>query len=313
VELEALSDGEPLSPPTFFLRTAAPSGAVDVTSITLGGLVEAELVVTAEELSSQVVDLGEVFVECSGNSAVGAYGLMSAGQFGGVLLAEVLALVVPRATATMIRVSGRDHAQDQGTSTAGCSWIFRLEDIKGAALVTTMDHEPLSEEHGAPVRLLLPFWFGCCWVKWVDRIDFVGDDEPATSQMVEFASRTHQDGTPALAKDYLPAIIEPCAVATRFERWDVGGQPAFRVVGLLWGGPDVVADLRIALNGVSFGPVEIGAGDVQTWRAWSSRLFWATEVESGEVEIAMSVHDEGVSARRLAWGWYRRKVVIPVG
>ena len=49
-----------------------------------------------------------------------------------------------------------------------------------------------------------------------------GDDsEPATSQMIEFASRTHQVGPPSLARDYAPAVIELAAAPIRVEQWEV--------------------------------------------------------------------------------------------
>ena len=42
-----------------------------------------------------------------------------------------------------------------------------------------------------------PGWCGCACIKWVDRIERVADDAPATSQMLEFAARTHQPFDPA--------------------------------------------------------------------------------------------------------------------
>ncbi|MEZ4467595.1 MAG: hypothetical protein R3F43_24910 [bacterium] len=44
---------------------------------------------------------------------------------------------------------------------------------------------------------------------------FHAEDVPASSQMIEFASRTHQDGTPALARDYRPARMDQAAVPVR--------------------------------------------------------------------------------------------------
>ena len=47
--------------------------------------------------------------------------------------------------------------------------------------------------------------------------EFVDDTAPATPQMKEFALRTHQDGVPDLAKDYLPAEVDTTAVPVRVE------------------------------------------------------------------------------------------------
>ena len=65
---------------------------------------------------------------------------------------------------------------------------------------------PLTPDHGAPVRLVVPNWYGCACIKWVTHVEMVPDDEPATTQMREFAARTHQNGVPARARDYQPPI-----------------------------------------------------------------------------------------------------------
>lgn len=43
-------------------------------------------------------------------------------------------------------------------------------------LATTMNYKPLTPEHGAPIRLIVPGWYGMASVKWLDRIYFV--DQP---------------------------------------------------------------------------------------------------------------------------------------
>jgi len=55
----------------------------------------------------------------------------------------------------------------------------------------------------------------------VTRIDLVEDEAKPTSQMWEFANRTHQQGPPALARDYTPAVIDTAATPIRIERWSV--------------------------------------------------------------------------------------------
>jgi len=38
-------------------------------------------------------------------------------------------------------------------------------------LAYEMNGEPLTIEHGAPLRLIVPGWFGIAWVKWLTRIE----------------------------------------------------------------------------------------------------------------------------------------------
>ena len=88
-----------------------------------------------------------------------------------------------------------------------------------------MNGEPLSPDHGFPARLVVPGWYGCACVKWVTAIDLVGADERPTSQMQEFAERTHQvgpGGAPTRARDFQPATMDLAAMPIRVEHWQVG-------------------------------------------------------------------------------------------
>ena len=70
-----------------------------------------------------------------------------------------------------------------------------------AFLAVRMNGAPLTADHGAPVRLVVPSWYGCSWIKWVDRLSLVGADAPTPTHMVEFLTRTQQSGITKLARD----------------------------------------------------------------------------------------------------------------
>ena len=88
----------------------------------------------------------------------------------------------------------------------------------------------------SPVRLVVPRWFSCVDIKWVNEIALVDDGAMATSQMLEFASRINQQGDPKFAKDFDPALIDQAALPIRVEKWRVAERIVYRVVGLMWGG-----------------------------------------------------------------------------
>src|SRR5207302_3983578 len=98
----------------------------------------------------------------------------------------------------------------------------------------------LVRDRGAQVRLVVPGWYGCTCIKWVNEISFVGENAEATSQMREYAARTEQKGVPELAKDFQPAAIEQAAMPVRIEKWSVAGKIQYRVVGIAWGGTQPV-------------------------------------------------------------------------
>jgi DMSO/TMAO reductase YedYZ molybdopterin-dependent catalytic subunit len=146
---------------------------------------------------------------------------MSAADWCGVPIARVLERAQPIAAHALVLISGFDgHSRPSRTSTPGASWICHEDDLEryGAFLATEMNGVALPKDHGFPLRLMVPRWYGCASIKWVNAIELVPDDVAATSQMQEFASRTFQDGRPERARDYTPAVLDHAAMPIRIEK-----------------------------------------------------------------------------------------------
>jgi DMSO/TMAO reductase YedYZ molybdopterin-dependent catalytic subunit len=302
------------TPDMYYVRTATPDAlpAAERWTLRVGGMVEAAVEIPAAELVAAAGPRGTYVMECSGNTTNVGLALVSAGTWHGVEVRAILDRVRPLPGATRVLFSGYDrHDGPSETSLAGASWIFTREELEraGAFIATHLDGAPLAPDHGAPLRLYVPGWYGCVCVKWLDEIQLVPDDARSTSQMIEFAGRTMQDGEPALARDYAPAIIEHAAMAVRVERWQVADRVRYRVLGIQWGG-----DRPVSRLGVRFKPDETVHAvrlcprptDTRTWRAWS--LVWDPP---GPGRYAVSCRiDEEVRQRRLDAGHYDRIVEI---
>lgn len=298
----------------FFIRTRYPDGlqhpADAMWPVRIGGLVREPLIVTADALDALARPQGTVLLECSGNSRQRAFGLLSAAEWSGVPLPEVLKDAQLLDTATRVLISGFDRHSNATERSAGASWVFTLDQLSstGAFLATRMNGAPLPPDHGAPVRLVVPGWYGCTMAKWVNEIRFVDDDEPATAQMREFAARTHQDGEPELARDYRPAEIDQAAMPVRIEQWRTGNGVEYRVVGVMWGGNRPTRALQIRFGDAPPEPVEAYRQTTnRTWTLWSHT--WKPRGH-GAYRITMRVDDPAIRTRRLDEGYYARTVEI---
>jgi DMSO/TMAO reductase YedYZ molybdopterin-dependent catalytic subunit len=298
----------------FFIRTAQPD-ILDPEQpwvISIAGLVESEVDLSLAALAAMPTVSRVVLLECSGNGSSRAFGLISAAEWSGVLLSTVLEQVAVLAEATAVLIAGfDDHSQPSTHSTPGCSWVFRFDELvaAGAMLATHMNGEPLPPNHGAPVRLIIPGWYGCCNPKWVDTIRLVDASEPATAQMLEFAARTHQSAAHELAADYAPGIMQQAAMPVRIEQWMHRGELVHRIVGILWGGSKLTEALAIRFDDDEPIPVELCEPPTtnDTWTLWS--YIWRP-TEIGEYEITMVIEDPGVPTLRLDTGFYARQVII---
>jgi DMSO/TMAO reductase YedYZ molybdopterin-dependent catalytic subunit len=299
----------------FYVRTGYPD-RLDPSrpwTIALGGAVRAAVSLPIADLARDEAPMGATLLECSGNGAFAYFGLMSVAEWSGVPLPRVLERVERLPEGKRVLVSGfDDHSRPSARSVPGASWIFGTDDLvaTGAFLATRMNGAPLTRDHGAPVRLVVPGWYGCTCIKWVDAIDVVGDDAPSTPHMREFASRTHQVGEPALARDFRPASMDLAAMPIRVERWSVAGQTRCRVVGIQWGGAGPTDKLLVRFGESSPWERVASCAPPAPTRIWS---FWShvwTPPGRGVYAIDLRVDDAAVPTRRLDRLFYRRRVAV---
>jgi DMSO/TMAO reductase YedYZ molybdopterin-dependent catalytic subunit len=255
--------------------------------------------------------MGTHLLECAGNTNPNNYGLMSVARWDGIPIGALLDRLPPASRPSRVLIAGVDDERHPSrTSTPGASWIFSRDDLERAFIATHMNGTPLPRHHGAPARLVVPGWYGCTCIKWVNRIELVTDDAPATSQMREFAARTHQPADATRARDFAPASIDVAAMPIRVEQWAVGGGPLYRVVGIVWGGSTTTTALQIRFRS---GEAWVDVSDcpssrnADTWSLWSH--LWQPKAP-GRYEIVLRVRDPAIRTRRLDLFFYVRAVDI---
>ena len=298
----------------FFIRTRYPDKLRHrgPWKITVRGLVEQPTELALNDLMQDEGPMGTHLIECAGNEAGGRFGAISTARWAGIPVTKVLRKIKVLPRATRVIIAGFDeHSKPDAGSIPGASWSFTFSQLKktGAFLATDMNGIPLAKDHGYPVRLIVPGWYGCTCVKWVTWIVIADDTAPATWHMKEFARRTHQNGMPELAKDFKPAEMDLAAMLVRIEGWRVDGKLHYRLVGILWGGKKLTEALVIRFNpDTDYVPVEDYDHHTNTtWTIWSH--MWRP-AKPGEYRIQLKVNNPMVRTRRLDTGFYARTVDI---
>jgi DMSO/TMAO reductase YedYZ molybdopterin-dependent catalytic subunit len=117
--------------------------------------------------------------ECSGNSGGAIQGLSSNGRFTGVRLRDVLRRVGVDDAAREVVFFGSDKGSEDV--------VFRQQTLKvqqqfarsitlenamkaEPMLAWALNGKPLDRDHGAPLRLIMPGWYGVANVKWLSEI-----------------------------------------------------------------------------------------------------------------------------------------------
>jgi DMSO/TMAO reductase YedYZ molybdopterin-dependent catalytic subunit len=117
--------------------------------------------------------------ECSGNNGHSMQGLSSCGRFTGVPLRNLLKQVGVQSKAREVVFFGMDRGAQEVVFR---KQTFNLEQQFGRSitlenamkaeplLAYALNGEPLRREHGFPVRLIMPGWYGMANVKWLAEI-----------------------------------------------------------------------------------------------------------------------------------------------
>jgi DMSO/TMAO reductase YedYZ molybdopterin-dependent catalytic subunit len=297
----ALRDPQSAVTPTdrFYIRTAAPRAPVGPPSG-----------IDWPALQANTMRLGPAVMECAGNSDPANFGLISAATWEGMPMPGLIDRLPRASPNARVLVTGVDDTGPAVTSLPGASWIFSRDDLQHALLAVRMNGAPLGADHGAPVRLVVPGWYGCACIKWVESIAFVPDDSAATTQMREFAARTHQEPGAATARDFAPAVIDTAAMPVRVEKWVVDGRVVYRITGIIWGGSRPTNALSIRFRSgqpwVKVDDCPLPAATI-TWSTWTHT--WRPDAP-GRYQIVLRVDDRSIRTRRLDIFFYVREIEI---
>jgi len=314
-DLSGVAPDKPTTPnDKFYVRTRASELLEDRRPwlINVSGLVKWPHNVSLEEVKKMSRPTGSHLLECSGNVRDAHFGMLSVADWTGAPVSDVLDSLQIQKAASHVLISGFDrYPESSSTSVEGASWIFPVDELKSsnAFFAITMNGALLPRDHGAPIRLVVPGWYACSCIKWVDEIQLLGDDVATTSQMREFASRTMQEGVPESVRDYRSPLIEQAAMPIRVEKWLVRGKITYRVHGIAWGGTRPVSGLEIRFNSeedyVLVPDFKQPAND--PWSFWTHP--W-TPTKPGVFFIRLRLRSEAIRSRRLDAGYYTRSVAV---
>ncbi len=167
-------------------------------------------------------------------------------------------------------------------------------------LAYEMNGRPLEPQHGFPVRLLVPGWYGMTSVKWLTRISV--SREPFRGYQQADAYRYQQDaddpGEP-VTRQRVRALMIPPGIPdflTRHRYLDAG---PVRLSGRAWSGEAPVTRVEVGVDG-AWSDAELGParGDF-AWRGW--RFEW--QATAGEHELACRATDAVGRVQPLEAPW----------
>jgi len=192
---------------------------------------------------------------------------------------------------------GIDGGEEQSYARA-----LPLDAIDDALLAYEMNGGPLPPQHGFPLRLVVPGWYGMTNVKWLARIDVLDAPHTGYQNAKAYRMRQHEEEEGVPLTRMLPrALMAPPGIPDFFtrERRIQAGEHV--VEGRAWSGHAPVEQVEVSTDGgATWRDAEL-TDDVgpHAWRGW--RTTWSAK--RGEHELLCRAYDAAGNSQPEAPQW----------
>jgi DMSO/TMAO reductase YedYZ molybdopterin-dependent catalytic subunit len=190
--------------------------------LTVGGHVRAPLELSLQELQAMQGVTIPVTMECAGNgrallsprpvSQPWLHEAVGTAEWSGVPLAAILEMVGPSPGGTEVVFRGLDRGVEGGIVQSFERSLPIAETLRPEVILAFgMNGRPLPPQHGFPLRLIVPGWYGMASVKWLERITVVDRPFTGPQQAQSYRLRQQEDdaGTPLTRMEPRSLMIPP--------------------------------------------------------------------------------------------------------
>ena len=283
-----------------------PQGRLEI-----GGLVESPFPIELAELQALPAKTLRVTMECAGNgrgqlsprypSVPWLEEGVSTAEWTGTPLAELLGRARLRKEAREIVFRGADRGFDAGVEHDFARSLVPAEAMREDVLVAyAMNGMPLPPQHGAPLRLVVPGWYGMASVKWLRAIEAIGQpfDGVQQARSYHFRRLAGEKGEPC-TRMRVNSLMVPPGIPDFYSRARTVQAGPLTIVGRAWSGTAPIARVELGVDG------EWSAASVDptrhpyAWHAW--RTVWTAR--QGDHELACRATDAQGNRQPLEPVW----------
>jgi len=292
----------------FYVRSnySEPELPGDAHRLTVEGAVESAFTLEVGELARLSRRTLTVTLECAGNGRTGMsplpegepwqQGALGTATWTGVPLAEVLARARLRREVVEILIEGADG---KGSKRFARSLPVSKALHPDTLLALEMNGAPLPRAHGAPVRLVVPGWYGMASVKWVTRVEALTQPFDGYYQRERYIYDMGANGEPEpVTRMRVKSLITEPAEGTQVR------PGAVVVQGIAWSGERRVVQVEVAVDGgESWKPATLL--EVPRPSAWVRWAFTWEDAKPGRHTLRARATDEAGETQPEQAQWNR--------
>lgn len=315
----------------FYVRCHFPVPALDPATwrLNIAGAVDTPLELTLDDVRALPARTVPATMECAGNGrshlepkvkgVAWDIGAVGHAEWTGVLLRDVLERAGIRSDAVEVILEGADRgAIKEPPRPPGEINYARSLPLKKAnadvLLAFAMNGQPLTPEHGFPLRAVVPGWFGMASVKWLQRIVVTREPFLGYYQSIDYTFWETRDGIPTLVP------LAQMRVKAQIARPTVGeivpASSAYRIHGAAWAAEQDIASVEVSVDGgATWSEAQLlGTPITNAWRFWEFN--WQTPAQPGNYTLMARATDSAGQtqpATRIAeYGTYMINHWLPI-
>ena len=313
--LEALhEDVTPLGLHYLLIHYDIPHVDAAAWRLTVDGRVTNELSLGLDELRALPAHEVVATMECAGNGRarldprpVSQPWLLEAvgtGRWRGVRLRDVLESAGVDDRAVEVLFTGLDRGVENGEEQLFQRSLTRADALRADVLLAyELNGVPLPPQHGRPLRLLVPGWYGMTNVKWLSRITLL--DAPFTGYQQARGYRVRQtedeDGDP-LSWIFPRSLMVPPGIPDFMSRERTLRAGKATIEGRAWSGHAPIASVEVTSDdGASWHTATVEGDTLGRW-AWRRWTFdW--DASPGRHTLACRASDDAGNTQPFEQHW----------
>ncbi|MGW6175223.1 sulfite oxidase [Arthrobacter sp. NPDC055138] len=249
----------------------------------IGGAVRRPLEFGLAQLHSREQRTLAVTLECAGNgrslltprpvSQPWTHGGIGTADWTGTPLAPLLAEAGVEPKAVDIVFTGADRGV-QGGEEQNYARSLKISEAMSpdVLLAYAMNGVPLPPQHGFPVRLLVPGWYGMASVKWLTDIEATAVPFAGFQQMSSYRyNRSEADPGEPVTRIKVRALMVPPGIPDFMTRNRLVDAGPVLLRGRAWSGRAPIQQVKVAVDG-AWSEAQLDPADGEyAWRGWTFR------------------------------------------
>ncbi|MBW5484664.1 sulfite oxidase [Streptomyces bambusae] len=295
-----------------------PDADADRWRIRLDGLVHEERLLDPAALREYPATTVRVTLECAGNGRahlsprpIGHPWLLEAvgtAEWTGVPLRLLLAEAGLAPGAREVVFTGADHGVERGVEQdyrRSLPLAVATGEDPEVLVAYAMNGQPLPPQHGFPVRLVVPGWYGMAHVKWLRGITVTAEPFTGFQQVTAYRFRQEPDQPGEPVTRIAPrALLIPPGFPDFMSRTRVVRPGPVTLAGRAWSGAAPIALVEVSTDGgADWTRAELGPDDGHrwAWRSWHAP--W--RAEPGHHVLTVRATDAAGQTQPLEQPWNR--------